>query len=134
MPFDRVVFALFNELVSVDVLGEGHGVRSGRLCEQVLNVRYYLRFIAHLSSVAKRVMMTEVLKWRFKRFAVFVLGVSPAVRGYTLGNWGVYIVSEIIYRQLTIKPAHRPVPFPNRTSLPMPRPTSSISREFSGTK
>lgn len=62
MPFDRVVFALFNELVSVDVLGEGHGVRSGRLCEQVLNVRYYLRFIAHLSSVAKRVMMTEVLK------------------------------------------------------------------------
>lgn len=34
MPFDRVVFALFNELVSVYVLGEGHGVRSGRLCEQ----------------------------------------------------------------------------------------------------
>lgn len=41
MPFDRVVFALFNELVSVDVLGEGHGVRSGKLCEQVLNVQYY---------------------------------------------------------------------------------------------
>lgn len=62
MPFDRMVFALFNELVSVYVLGEGHDVRSERLCEQVLNVRYYLRFIAHLSSVAKRVMMTEVLK------------------------------------------------------------------------
>lgn len=64
---------------------------------------------------------------------MFVLAVSHVVRGYTLGNWAVYIVSEIIYRQLTINPAaHRPVAFPNRVTSHAS--TDVINREFSGTK
>lgn len=65
VPLDRVVFALFNELVGVYVLREGHGVRSGKSVRSgtesaMLSVLY----IAHLSFLAREKGMTEAIEMK----------------------------------------------------------------------
>lgn len=48
VPLDRVVFTLFNELIRVYVLREGHGVRSGKFVWSDTEIAIlFVLYIAH---------------------------------------------------------------------------------------
>lgn len=98
VPLDRVVFTLFNELIRVYVLRESHSVRSGKFVWSDTEIAIlFVLYIAHLSFLTREQGMAEVIETKtYTRFAVFVLTLSHAVRGYTLRYcWGIHMRARI---------------------------------------